>query len=120
MVIIEKIKRVYTRLVNVTKISWWWWSNPQTVNSYNFKMLSDLLMLIMKVAEDDKHMMTHLAFIHPQDGTEHQIVSIWAGAGVGADPTKRIAELLDENMKLKMQLSQCINRNENNANAKQY
>ena len=65
-------------------------------------MLSDLFKMIMEVSIEDRHMMTHLAYLHPEEG-EKQIVSIWAGAGMGANPTKRIAELLSENSKLKMQ-----------------
>lgn len=44
-------------------------------------MLSDLLALIFKVAQEDRHMMTHIAYVHPEEG-EQQIVSIWAGAGM--------------------------------------
>jgi len=39
---------------------------------------------------------------------EKQIVSIWAGSGLAAEPTKRIKELLEENIKLKEQLSKII------------
>lgn len=95
-------------LKNAFKLFCWALKNPGTMRANNFKMLSDLHKLIMKVAEEDRHMMTHIAFIHPVDGKEHQIVSIWAGAGAGAEPTKRIAELLEENRTLKFQLSKYV------------
>lgn len=103
--------RIYYRIKNAIKIGWWAYKNPTTLQEHNFKMLSDLMELILKVATEDRHMMTHLAYVHPDEG-EQQIVSIWAGAGMGAEPTKRIAELLSENSKLKAQLSICISQKE--------
>lgn len=85
---------------------WWAFKNPKTLSSVNFNMLSELLGLILKVSTEQRHMMTHIAYIHPEEG-ETEIVSIWAGAGIGADPTKRIAELLTENRRLKLELSKC-------------
>jgi hypothetical protein len=105
------IRRFFSRISNAFKVWYWVLKNPQTMQASNFKMLSDLFGLIMKVAIEDRAMMTHIAYVHPEEG-EKQIVSIWAGAGMGAEPTKRITELLDENRKLKMQLSKAIN-NEN-------
>jgi hypothetical protein len=97
----------YYRITNALKIGLWAFKNPDSLKESNFKMLSDLFGLIMKVATEDRHMMTHLAYVHPEEG-EQQIVSIWAGAGMGAEPTKRIAELLKENSMLKAQLSKSV------------
>lgn len=108
--ITDKIDYAYMRLINAVGIGWWCLRNPQAVNRGNFKMLSDLLGLILKVSETDSHAMAHIACVHPEDGKEYQIVSIWAGAGIGADPTKRIAELLEENDRLKSALSKSINK----------
>ena len=99
--------RFYYQITNAFKIGFWAFRNPDSLKESNFKMLSDLFGLIMKVATEDRHVMTHLAYVHPDDG-EKQIVSIWAGAGIGAEPTKRIAELLKENSMLKAQLSKCV------------
>jgi len=63
--------------------------------------MGDLLGLIMKVAADNKPYVTHIAYINPDDGNGRDIVSLWAGSGVGADPVKRIEELVAENRKLK-------------------
>jgi hypothetical protein len=95
------------RLINALKFGYFAFKNPVTLQAHNLKMLADLHKLIMKVATEDKHMMTHIAYVHPDEG-EKQIVSIWAGAGIGAEPTKRIAELLEENRKLRNQLSNSI------------
>lgn len=95
------------RIINALKFGWWALRNPQTVNASNFKMLSDLLFLILKVSHEDRNMMTHIAFVHPDEG-EKQIVSIWAGAGIGADPIKRISELIEENHNLKMRFTNSI------------
>jgi hypothetical protein len=102
---------MYLRIVNSIKFGWWAYKNPRTLNSSIFKMLSDLLELILKVAREEKHYMSHIAYIHPEDKELKEIVSIWAGAGIGATPTKRIAELIEENSKLKFQLSQYIKEN---------
>lgn len=99
--------RFYYRITNAIKIGWWAFKNPDIFNEVNFRMLSDLFVLIMKVATEDRHLMTHIAYVHPEEG-EKQIVSIWAGAGMGAEPTKRIAELLKENSMLKAQLSKYV------------
>ncbi len=101
------IRRFFGRVATGVKIGWWAFKNPKTLSASNFKMLSDLLALIFKVAQEDRHMMTHIAYVHPEEG-EQQIVSIWAGAGMGADPVKRIKELLDENAKLKIELSKRV------------
>lgn len=81
------------RIINALKFGYYAFKNPLTLNAGNFKMLTDLYCMILKVATEDKHLMTHIAYVHPDEG-EKQIVSIWAGAGIGAEPTKRIAELL--------------------------
>ena len=101
------IQRFFRRVATGVKIGWWAFKNPKTLSASNFKMLSDLLALIFKVAQEDRHMMTHIAYVHPEEG-EQQIVSIWAGAGIGADPVKRVKELLDENAKLKIELSKRV------------
>lgn len=97
------------RIINALKFGYYAFKNPSTLQANTFKMLADLHTLILKVAVEDRHMMTHIAYIHPDEG-EKQIVSIWAGAGIGAEPTKRIVELLEENRKLKNQLSDSLSK----------
>lgn len=104
------MKNLYFRMANAFRVWWWAIKNPMTITVSYFNLLSKLLELILKVATDNKHLMTHIAYIHPAEG-EKQIVSIWAGAGIGAEPTKRITELLEENMKLKLELSKHIANN---------
>ncbi len=106
----KELKYQYYRITNAFKVGFWAFKNPETIKENNFKMLSDLLCLILKVAGENRHYMTHIAFVHPEveNGKEQQIVSIWAGAGVAAEPTKRIAELITENSILKAQLSNLV------------
>ena len=99
---------IHYKISNAIKIGWWAYKSTTTLS--NFKMLSDLLGLILKVAEEEKHYMTQIAFIHPDTDEKHEIVSIWAGAGVGADPTKRITELIEENYLLKDKLSNYLDK----------
>ena len=84
--------KIFNRVGNALKVAWLIYKNPTLLLANNFKMLADLLGLIMKVAKERSPYMTRMAFIMP-DGTEQDIVSIWAGAGAGADPEKRIREL---------------------------
>lgn len=93
------------RIINALKLGVWAYSNPKTFINSNFKMLNDILLMILKVSSERKHLMTHIAFIHPESGEEKEIVSIWAGAGIDADPLKRIDELLKENTTLKRHLA---------------
>ena len=102
------MKYFFYRTKNAIKIFIWAFKNSQTLQLSTFKMLSDMLVLIMKVAEEKKHMMTKVCVIHPETGEEHEIVSIWAGAGIGASPTKRIEELLNENRILKQKLARAL------------
>jgi len=95
------------RVLNAVKIGYWAFKNPKTLQVGNFKMLSSLFELICKVSLEDRHLMSHIAYVHPEEG-EKQIVSIWAGAGIESSPTKRIKELIEENAELKLQLSSMI------------
>jgi hypothetical protein len=99
--------KIFAILKNSVKVFFWSLKNPQALNHSNFKMVSDLLGLILKVAKEDKPYITHVAYVHPTEG-EQNIVSIWAGAGMGADPMKRIKELLEENNKLKIALAKTV------------
>lgn len=104
------MKALYYRIKNALKLFVWALMCPDVMRAGNFKMLSDLLILILKVASEHRHRMTHIAYIHPDDNKEHEIVSIWAGAGLTSDPTKRIEELLNENSKLKSLLNEFTNK----------
>ncbi len=100
------------RIINTIKLARLAWINPQVFQTHTFKMLSDMLILIFKVAKENHHMMTNVAIVHP-DGESEQIVSIWAGAGIGATPNKRITELLEENKILKRELSEIVSKKQN-------
>ena len=100
----KSMKRLYYRTKNAFVIAYWAFKNPESLNSSNFKMICDLLCLIMKVAEENRPVMSNVAYVHPVEG-EKQIVSIWAGAGLGSSPTKRIAELLSENSELRERIA---------------
>lgn len=104
------MKNLLIRIKNSIRIALWSFVNPQVFNEDTFKMLGSTLDLILKVAKEQRPRMTHIAYIHPIDGEEHKIVSIWAGAGVGADPVKRIEELLEENKKLQELLAEQISK----------
>jgi hypothetical protein len=79
------------------------WRDPTHFSADALKMSSDITGLIFKVGKEQKPMMTKLCLVHV-DGEQHEVVSIWAGAGIGSSPTKRIEELLEENRILKREL----------------
>ena len=91
-------------LRNAFKLGWWAFRNNQTLTASNFKMLSDLLAIILKTGAEGKHHMTRVALVHPPSDTVNEIVSIWVGSGIGSDPLDRIKELLEENKRLKIEL----------------
>lgn len=103
----KQLKSFFWRVANSFVVGFYAYQNPSAMTRASLKMCGDLLGLILKVAAEDRHMMTHIAYIHPDEGMK-QIVSIWAGAGVGADPVKRISELQAEISKLKHLLNQHI------------
>lgn len=99
----KKMKNYCKRIKNAIRVGIWAFKNPKTMNESNFKMLSDTLTLILKVAEERRPYMNKIAIVLPT-GEHEEVVSIWAGAGIGAEPTKRITELLNENSKLRAEL----------------
>ncbi len=101
------VVRSFYRIKNAIKIGWWAFKNPQSLQENNFKMLSGLLEMILKVSHERRPLISNIAMVYP-DGEQEEIVTIWAGAGMGEDPTKRIAELLSENAMLKAELSKRV------------
>jgi len=99
-----KLTNIYYRILNAIKIAIWAFRNPKSIQPSNMKMISDLLGLILKVAKESRPYMTSIAYVHPDTKDNMEIVAIWAGAGIGADPNKRIAELQKEISSLKTQL----------------
>jgi len=63
--------------------------------------MSDLLSFILRVASEQKPYITHIGLIDTDTGQRHEIVSLWAGVGIEANPIKRIEELSVEINKLK-------------------
>ena len=92
------------RILNAIKVGWWTYKNPDVFGVNVFKMLGDLLNLILKVSVEDRHYMTEIIVTNQRTGVKQPIVHIWAGAGIMAEPTKRIQELLEENAMLKERL----------------
>lgn len=97
----------------------WGFKNSHVMNANMFKMMSDLLLLILKVGSEKRPLITHIAHVHP-DKTEDQIVYIWAGVGHGASPMKRIKELIEENESLRMALKESCNNDANHEKVKKY
>lgn len=107
------MKQRFVNIYHAIKIGYWAYKNPQSIQKDNMKMLSDLLGLILSVATEKRHRMSRIAAVHPDEG-EKEIVVIWAGAGIAADPYNRITELLKENDLLKEQLSEYVSKNKPN------
>ena len=101
------MKQFYFRLKNALMVGWWAFKYKEVMYANNFKMLSNLLKLITDVSVEHRHKMAHIAFVHPEEGGK-EVVSIWAGAGINAKPTKRIKELVKENNTLKKEISELV------------
>lgn len=96
------------RVSNAIKVGWWAFKHPMIWKEDNFRVICELFSLIMKVSTEGRHMMTKIGTMYP-DGEKEDIVSLWVGAGLTADPTDRISELLQENSRLKMDISRLVN-----------
>ena len=102
--IVERIVRLPLRIWSGIKIGFWVMWHNELLAENMFKMLNDLLQLILKVSFEDKHYMTEIVITNPDTKAKQPIVHIWAGAGVNAEPHKRIKELIEENEALKERL----------------
>ena len=97
------MKKQINRLMNAIQMGVLVWRKPENFNTDSLRMASDITTMIFDVGKDQKHRMTRLCLVHVH-GTTHEVVSLWAGAGIGSSPTKRIEELLEENRLLKREL----------------
>jgi hypothetical protein len=98
------MKRLFIRFVNSIILGYVAFKNPQSLLSMdNFKMLTDLCAFLMKVAEEKRPYITKIATISPLEETLEMVV-IWAGAGIGAEPFERIEQLAKENQMLKSEI----------------
>lgn len=92
------------KILNALKFGWLIYKYPYIVNAKTFEILIRLAELILKVSTENKPYGTHIGIVCPETGKEQELVSIWAGAGIGAEPLKRIKELSEENELLKLKL----------------
>jgi hypothetical protein len=99
-----KLIKIPFRIWNGVKIGFWATIHQEIFAESMFKMLNELLQLLLKVSYEDKHYMTKIMIINPDTKAKQPIVYIWAGAGVDAEPHKRIEELIKENEALKERL----------------
>jgi hypothetical protein len=97
-------KNLFMRIWNALKLFVWAFKHHNVLQEHNFKCMSDLFMMILKVSEEDRPYVTHLAFVHHPSGEHLPVASIWIGAGEGAEPIKRIQELVTEKELLKAEL----------------
>ena len=97
MTIINKIKAAINAAIIVFK-------NPYIFNKDVCDMTVKLLEFVTKVAEEESPYMTSFGLINLKTKEKTEIVSLWAGCGIGASPNKRIKELLEENYLLKEKL----------------
>ena len=87
------------RLLIAIKLFWFAFQHPLIFGENNFKALSDLFILMFKVAKENRAYMTHLAYGYlPED----RIVSIWITPKFNQSPLERIKELVEENDELRI------------------
>lgn len=99
------MNRTIFRITNAFKFFFVALAKPELLKADTFKMMADLLAMIMKVSAERRPMMAHVAFLNVE--TENApMISIWAGPGAHCSPLGRIDELLEENKRLKDALMQ--------------
>lgn len=102
------------RIVRGFQMGWMAFKQPLLFDKSNFTAMGKVFEIILKVGQERKPMMVHVAYMHPSNQEESDVVSIWAGSGVGANPIDRIKELSEENMKLKKLLAEEIKKSTTN------
>lgn len=107
------MKLLYLRFVKAAQMAWMAFNNPFLFDKANFKTMAKVLEIVLKVGAERRPMMFHVAYVYPSFQEKSDVVSIWAGAGVGANPTERIKELVAENEKLKKILAEEIKKSSN-------
>lgn len=99
MTIINRLSAAISATILVFK-------HPNVFNNDVFEMAGKLLEFVTKVAEEQRPYMTKFGIINLKTKEKFEIVSIWAGPGIGADPYDRITELIKENSLLKETLGE--------------
>jgi len=103
-----KIKRpgILRKIQAVFRMLYIAWNNPVILTQQCFKNMSDLFETIMQVAEQKTHLRQQIVMhVQYEDHTETvEVVSLWIGSGAGADPHRRIGELVEENALLRSQM----------------
>lgn len=99
---------LFLRIKNALKLFVWALRYPAVMEENNFKMLSCLLTNLMQVATEKKAVMFKIAHISMPDGDQHEMVTVWAGAGMTANPTERISQLWREKQELTAHISKLI------------
>jgi len=88
------------------KFGFWVIKHSDIFSNNMFVMLNELLQLILKVSYEDRHYMTEIVVTNQVTKVKQPIVHIWVGAGINAEPHKRIRELIEENEAPKRQLQE--------------
>lgn len=99
----SKLKFRLQTMVMLIRLSW---ASPGLFTMGTFRSMSDLMTMILKVAEGGIPQMCKLATITCNE--QHDLVTIWAGSGANANPYDRIVELRNEIDELKRQLAHSI------------
>lgn len=103
MRVFRKITMFISRILCAIRFFFWIIFHNELVGENMFRVLNDILALLLRVATEDRHYMTKMMITIDRDVAQ-PIVYIWAGAGASADPYKRIQELVEENDALKQQI----------------
>lgn len=107
------MKIFISRFIKAAQMAWMAFKHPLLFDKGNFKAMGEILKIVLKVGAERRPMMVHVAYVHPSLNEDGDVVTIWAGAGVGANPAKRIKELAEENDKLKRLLAEQVKNSEN-------
>ncbi len=99
-----KLRNLYVRLRNAAVLFYLGLTQPLAADANNFKMLCELLGLILRVAQEQRPYMSKIGIGSVKVGVHTEVCSIWVGPGASSDPYTRIDELNKENARLKAEL----------------
>lgn len=81
------------------------YKNPAIIQKDFWNLVNDIFKFLKKTSYENRPMITHIGMVH----SEEKILTIWCGIGY-TTPFTRIKELVEENEKLKYELSEMVKK----------
>lgn len=99
------------RILNAFSWAWSVYKRPEVFQPYMLKLMNGIYNYVKDTQKLNHPTMTQIAIIHGDE--KMPILSFWCGIGYDATPLKRIEELVEENRRLKLEITMMITDNQN-------